>query len=93
MTQQVVQKNLIIRNKLGLHARAATKLAQLTHQFDAKIRIKQGTQEVDASSVMCLLLLASGQGKEIQVTAEGSQAEEALQAVSDLIEARFDEDQ
>ncbi|PTC00592.1 HPr family phosphocarrier protein [Thalassospira xiamenensis] len=92
MTQSI-QRTLTIRNKLGLHARAATKLAQLTHQFDAQIKVKQGTQEVDASSVMCLLLLASGQGKEILVTAEGSEAQDALDAVTQLIEARFDEDQ
>jgi len=90
---QSIQRTLTIRNKLGLHARAATKLAQLTHQFDAQIKVKQGTQEVDASSVMCLLLLASGQGKEILVTAEGSEAQQALDAVTQLIEARFDEDQ
>lgn len=90
---ETLQRTLTIRNKLGLHARAATKLAQLTHQFDARIKVKQGTQEVDASSVMCLLLLASGQGKEILVTAEGSEAEQALDAVTQLIEARFDEDQ
>ncbi|RUO80122.1 HPr family phosphocarrier protein [Idiomarina tyrosinivorans] len=84
-------KQLVIRNKLGLHARAATKLAQLTQQFDSEIKIKQGEQMVDASSVMCLLLLASQQGKSIEVCAEGDDAEAALAAVTDLIESRFDE--
>ena len=57
-------KTLIIRNKLGLHARAATKLAQLTQRFDAKIAVEQDGQRVDAASVMCLMLLAGKQGKE-----------------------------
>lgn len=93
MTSERLSRTLIIRNKLGLHARAATKLAQLTHQFSATVRVRQGQQEVDASSVMCLLLLASGQGKEIEVSATGDDAAEALAAVSQLIEARFDEAQ
>jgi len=90
---QRITRELVIRNKLGLHARAATKLAQLTHQFDAQVRIRQGQQEVDASSVMCLLLLASGQGKTIEVSAEGPDADAALTAISQLIEAKFDEAQ
>lgn len=87
------RETVTIRNKLGLHARAATKLAKLSHQFDAKVSIVQGEQTVDASSVMCLLLLASGQGKVIDVVAEGPEAEAAVAAIAALIAARFDEDQ
>ncbi|MDN7124291.1 HPr family phosphocarrier protein [Pseudidiomarina sp. 1APP75-32.1] len=87
-----VRKSVIIKNKLGLHARAATKLAKLTQQFDAKVAIVQDGKEVDASSVLCLLLLASGQGKEIEVIARGSEAQTAVDAVASLIEARFEED-
>ncbi|CAB0150548.1 Phosphocarrier protein NPr [Pseudidiomarina piscicola] len=86
------RKTVIIVNKLGLHARAATKLAKLTQQFDANVAIAQGGKEVDASSVMCLLLLASGQGKEVEVIARGKQAQAAVDAVAALIEARFDEE-
>lgn len=88
-----VRRSVTIRNKLGLHARAATKLAKLTQQFDARVQVVQDGREVDASSVMCLLLLASGQGKQIDVIATGSDAEQAVAAVAALIEARFDEDQ
>jgi phosphocarrier protein NPr len=86
------RKSAIIQNKLGLHARAATKLAKLTQEFDAKVAIIQDGREVDASSVMCLLLLASGQGKEIEIIARGQEAQAAVDAVAALIEARFDED-
>ncbi|RUO62443.1 HPr family phosphocarrier protein [Pseudidiomarina insulisalsae] len=91
MSQQV-KKTVIIQNKLGLHARAATKLAKLTHKFDARVAIVQDGREVDASSVMCLLLLASGQGKEIDIVARGPEAQPAVDAIAALIEARFDED-
>ncbi|EAQ31104.1 MULTISPECIES: HPr family phosphocarrier protein [Idiomarina] len=90
MTQKVC-KSLIIRNKLGLHARAATKLARLTQTFAAKITISQDGQEVDAGSVMCLMLLASQQGREVQVCADGDDAEAALVAITTLFEDKFEE--
>lgn len=90
---EVIRRTVTIRNKLGLHARAATKLAKLTHEFDAKVFIVQGEQHVDASSVMCLLLLASGQGREIDIVAEGKDAVQAVDAIANLIESRFDEEQ
>ncbi|RUO34020.1 HPr family phosphocarrier protein [Aliidiomarina soli] len=86
-----ISRDMIIRNKLGLHARAATKLVRLANQFDAKVTLTQGTQEVDASSVMCLMLLASQQGKSIRVTARGNDAAAALDAIENLIQNRFDE--
>ncbi|MCC5855837.1 MAG: HPr family phosphocarrier protein [Idiomarina sp.] len=88
-----IQRTLTIRNKLGLHARAATKLAKLTHQFDAEVHIRQGSQKVDASSVMGLLLLASQQGREIEVTASGTDAAQAMAAIEQLIQDHFDEEQ
>lgn len=86
-----LSREMIIRNKLGLHARAATKLARLSNQFDARVSVRSGGQEVDASSVMCLMLLASQQGKTITVTAQGADAEQALDAIENLIQNRFDE--
>ena len=88
-----VSADVVIRNKLGLHARAATKLAKLTQQFDAQVEITQDEQTVNAASVMCLLLLASGQGRTITVSAEGSEAEQAVQAITALIADRFAEEQ
>lgn len=88
-----VSADVVIRNKLGLHARAATKLAKLTQQFDAQVEITQGEQTVNAASVMCLLLLASGQGRTITVSAEGPEAEQAVQAITALIADRFAEEQ
>lgn len=81
-----------IRNKLGLHARAATKLAKLAHQFEAQVKVLNDGKEYDASSVMCLLLLAGSQGKQFEIVAEGEDAEQAVAAIAALVEARFDED-
>jgi phosphocarrier protein NPr len=80
-----------IVNPLGLHARAATKLAQLCQQFHARIELVQEDKSADASSVLALLMLASSKGKTLQVCTEGDDAEQALSAVVDLIKNGFDE--
>lgn len=85
-------KTVTIVNQLGLHARAATKLAQLCQQFDAKIELQQEGRTADASSVLALLMLASSKGKNVEVITHGNQAEAALQSVVQLIESGFDEE-
>lgn len=85
------KKTLIITNKLGLHARAATKLAQLCQKFDAKVCVTLGNKQADASSVMALMLLAGSQGKEVTVTAKGSDGEPALNAICQLFTDKFEE--
>ena len=80
-----------IVNQLGLHARAASKLAQLCQQFSARIELVQEDKTADASSVLALLMLASSKGKNVDVVTSGEQAEDALVAVTTLIRAGFDE--
>ena len=89
----IVSKKLTIVNKLGLHARAASKLAQLCQQFSAKITLTLEEKEADAASIMAIMLLAGGQGKVVKVTAKGPDAADALQAISQLISDRFDEEE
>ncbi|MBB1316225.1 HPr family phosphocarrier protein [Shewanella sp. SR43-4] len=86
-----LERQVTISNKLGLHARAATKLAVLAGDFDASITLTQGDKNASAASVLGLLMLESGIGKMITVTAQGPDAEVALNAVCDLINAKFDE--
>ena len=88
---KVYTRELLIQNKLGLHARAATKLVQLANQFDAKISIRQDDQQVCADSVMALLMLGSSMGRHITVITEGPQAHSAIEAIADLINKKFDE--
>ena len=84
-------EEVTIVNQLGLHARAATKLAQLCQQFLAKIELVQEDKTADASSVLALLMLASSKGKTLLVCADGEDATQALRAVADLIKNGFDE--
>lgn len=86
-----LERQVSISNKLGLHARAATKLAILAADFDANITLIQDEKSASAASVLGLLMLESGIGKMITVTAEGPDAEAALNAVCNLINAKFDE--
>jgi phosphocarrier protein NPr len=89
----IVSKELTIINKLGLHARAASKLAVLCQKFSAQITLSLEEKEADANSIMAIMLLAGGQGKSVKVTAQGTDAPAALEAISLLIEAKFDEDE
>lgn len=89
----IVTKELTIVNKLGLHARAAGKLAQLCQQFTSTINLELEEKQADANSIMAIMLLAGGQGKTVKVTVQGVDAPQALQAISQLISDKFDEDE
>jgi phosphocarrier protein NPr len=87
------EKTLLIVNKLGLHARAATQLVQLTNKFEAEITLHQGDKQASANSVLGLMMLESHQGKEVTVVSEGKDAQEALDAVETLIATKFNEEE
>ncbi len=82
---------LTLRNRLGLHARAAAKFVHAAASFDSKISITKDGDEVDAKSILGLLLLAAGKGTELLVRAEGPDEEKALAALRDLVNRKFDE--
>jgi len=86
-----LQRQVTISNKLGLHARAATKLVMLANEFDANVTLIQGSKTASAASVLGLLMLESGLGKTIDITADGPDAQAALDAICALINAKFDE--
>ena len=86
------QKKITITNKLGLHARAATKLAQVCQKFDADVTVKLEDKEADASSIIGLMLLAGSQGKEVTVETSGNDAKQALAEVCQLFSDNFDEE-
>ncbi|MEC6824252.1 HPr family phosphocarrier protein [Photobacterium piscicola] len=87
-----ISRELFIRNRLGLHARAAIKLVELAQSFSAIVTITNGDNSATADSVMGLLMLDSAQGQKILVSAKGQDAESALTAITNLIEAGFDEE-
>lgn len=82
-----------IINKLGLHARAAAKMAQLAARFGCKLQAGIGERLVDAKSVMSLMLLAAAKGTVLTLKAEGEDAGEAMEALLALINNRFGEDE
>jgi phosphocarrier protein len=88
-----VSKNLEIKNKLGLHARAAALLVQTIAKFDAEVMIAKDGQTVDGRSIMGVLTLAATQGSTIQVEARGREAENVLAAVEKLIDNKFFENE
>ncbi|MDN3653509.1 HPr family phosphocarrier protein [Thalassotalea ponticola] len=90
-TSTHASRMVTIENKLGLHARAATKLAKLSQQFNSSIRIVLDGKTADAGSIMGLMLLTGSQGKTVAVECQGDDAEQALDAVCQLFGDKFDE--
>jgi len=88
-----VTATLNICNTRGLHARASAKFVKLASSFESEINVTRDGVTVDARSIMGLLMLGAGIGCSIDVSAEGPDAEEAMEALTDLVARRFDEDQ
>jgi phosphocarrier protein len=82
----------MIRNRLGLHARAAAKFVHLASRFHAQVRVSREGRVVDGKSIMGILLLAAAHGTMITISADGSDAEAALTALCDLVESGFGEE-
>ena len=81
-----------ICNERGLHARASAKFVKLAASFDAEVSVTRDDQTVDARSIMGLMMLAAGPGCDSEIEAVGPEASEAVVALADLVEARFDEE-
>jgi phosphocarrier protein len=82
---------LEIRNKLGLHARAARLFVETAHRFEADVSVAKDGQTVNGRSIMGVMMLAAEQGSTIDVTTTGPQAAEALAALRELVDDRFHE--
>jgi phosphocarrier protein HPr len=81
-----------IKNRLGLHARAAAKFVHLASRYRAQIRVTRGARSVDGKSIMGILLLAAAHGTTIAISAEGADENEALTALCELVEGGFGEE-
>ena len=86
-----LRRSYRVKNVLGLHARAATKLVQLVSKYPCEVELSNGEHRVNAKSVMGLLLLYSGQGSVLHAEATGACAAECLDALGELIDGRFGE--
>lgn len=86
-----ISKRLDIKNRLGLHARAAALLVQTVSRFSSEVKISKDGQVVDGRSIIGLLTLGAAKGSRVRVEAKGNDAEESLKAIEELFEKRFDE--
>jgi len=82
-----------IINKRGLHARASAKFVKLAADYDAEVTVSREGHSVDARSIMGLMMLGAGPGSVLELAAEGGDAEAVLDALSELVAARFEEDE
>ncbi len=85
--------DIVIANKLGLHARAAAKFVNLASQFKSEITVTRNGQDVNGKSIMGIMMLAAGKGSKLQLAAHGADEQQALAALRSLIENRFGEDE
>lgn len=88
----MVRRELKIKNKLGLHARAAAKFVRCAGGFESQLNIVRGDLRVDGKSIMGVLLLAAPQGTVLEIIVEGADEEAAIAAVTALVETKFGEE-
>jgi phosphocarrier protein len=91
MKAPAIIREIVIRNRLGLHARAAAQFVKTAGRFKSEITVEAGRQKVNGKSIMGLLMLAAAQGTTLRLRAAGEDGPAALQALADLVEARFGE--
>jgi len=89
----MIARNVTVINRLGLHARAATRLVNCASEFESEILVSKGTRVVNGKSIMGVLTLAAATGAELTIEAEGADEQKAMDALILLINNRFGEDQ
>jgi phosphocarrier protein len=87
----MIQKNVTISNKLGLHARASAKLTKLAGSYPCEVWVSRGERRVNAKSIMGVMMLAAGLGTEVTVETNGEREQEAMDALLALINDKFGE--
>ena len=92
MPTSVAARELAITNQRGLHARASAKFVKCAEGFDAEITVTRDGMSVPATSIMGLMMLGAAMGTSIMVEASGNQAAEALEALAQLVDSKFDEE-
>lgn len=90
--EQTCERTVQIQNKYGLHARPAAEFVKKAHTFDANVWVRREELEVNGKSIMGMMMLAAEQGSEIVIRAAGSDAQEAVDTLSALVDTRFGEE-
>ncbi|HQU14952.1 MAG: phosphocarrier protein HPr [Chromatiales bacterium 21-64-14] len=89
----MVTQEVPIVNRLGLHARAAAKFVNLAARFESDVQLKRGNQQVNGKSIMGVMMLAAARGMTITITASGSDEEDAVRYLTELVADRFGEEE
>jgi len=87
----MVEKDVIIKNKTGLHARPAAILVQTANKFESDIFLEKDGDRVNAKSIMGVMMLAAAEGSKIKIIAEGNDEKEAVETIFNLLESNIDE--
>jgi len=87
----MIEKEVFIRNKLGLHARAAVKFVNLANRYSASVKVIKDDTEIDGKSILGILTLAAVQGSSVALRISGKDEDEAMKALSTLIKDKFGE--
>lgn len=86
------QKDVTISNKLGIHARPASKFVRIASRYQSEILVEKDGDTVNGKSIMGLMMLAAGPGSRLKLVADGRDAEQALAELEDLVNRKFEED-
>jgi len=86
------EQTFVIKNRLGLHARAAALLVRTANRYEAEISIEKDGMVANAKSIMGVMMLAAAMGSKVRIKAEGSDGHKAVQALGRLINKKFNED-
>jgi phosphocarrier protein HPr len=89
----MIEKDVVISNKLGLHARAAAKFVHTANNFKSQITLTRESKRIDGKSILGILMLAAAQGTELTLRVEGPDERDACRSLLDLIEDKFGEGQ
>ncbi len=85
------EKELVIENELGLHARPSALFVKTTNRFKSNIAVEKGGESVNGKSIMGLMMLAAGKGTKLKIIAEGQDAAEAIAAIEEIFRKKFNE--
>ena len=91
-TATKIRKELVVTNKLGIHARPAAMFVKTANQFDCEVFVEKDGETVHGKSIMGLMMLAAGPGSKIRIQADGEDAAKAVTEIEALLKRKFDED-
>jgi phosphocarrier protein HPr len=88
----MIKRGLVIQNEYGLHARPAAKFVEIASKYQAQVMISKDGLEVNGKSIMGVLVLAAEKGSKIEISANGKDEEDAMEALAGLLEGKLDEE-